>query len=484
MTPLNYLQQDDRAPWIEHIDRTEFAALIERYQQLIGPLLPGAIVVLAEPDPIKFLAAWIVAASNPCRLVLCNPDWQNSEWAQLNRMLQADLWIGDRRDRANSTLPNSTLPNSTLPNLALPKDQLPEQSILIPTGGTSGQLKFAIHTWETLSAAVFGFQAYFDLDAINCCCVLPLYHVSGLMQALRSLISGGTITIHPWKAIMAQKFPRVPNRYFISLVPTQLVKLLNQSSEQDQAHDQTVEFLQSFTAILLGGAPSWPHLLAVADRYDLPIALTYGMTETAGQVATLKPEDFRTNFRTNDDATNCGYVLPHASIAIDTTIDTTEDLAATPIGPIQITARSQMLGYFPPNDYPNISDDVGYFDRQGQLHVVGRLSSKIITGGENVYPSEVEAAIRATGLVSDVYVYGIADPVWGEAIVAAIVPADFANTADFTNTAERQTTLEIQLATQLAAQLAAYKCPKHWQHYSILPRNAQGKLSTNLIKKS
>jgi o-succinylbenzoate---CoA ligase len=481
MTPLNYLQQPDRAPWVQTVDRADFTALIEHYQQLIAPLERGAIVFLAEADPTKFLAAWVVAASNPCCLVIGNPDWQNAEWLQIDRMLQPDLFIGDRNCPINFTHQSSNQFN----------DPLPAQSILIPTGGTSGQLRFAIHTWETLSAAVFGFQAYFRINPveigpveidpvesgpINCCCVLPLYHVSGLMQALRSLISGGTIVIHSWKAIVAQDFPAIPERCFISLVPTQLLKLLNQPDNRDR----TIDFLKSFTAILLGGAPSWPTLLAAAYGYGLPLAPTYGMTETAGQIATLKPEDFRAGY----DATNCGAVLPHATITIVTPESPPESPpesmiehpSARPIGLIQITARSQMLGYFPPSNDRNITDDLGYFDREGQLHVVGRLSNKIISGGENVYPSEVEAVIRATGLVADVHVYGQPDPVWGEAIVAVIVPAHPSDTA------EGQTILQTQLDSHLATQLATYKRPKHWHVCSMLPRNAQGKLSTGLIK--
>jgi o-succinylbenzoate---CoA ligase len=434
MTALDCLQNyhdrrgptNDHRPWLTNTKSTTLIELVNQYSRSIAQLSSGAVIFLAEPDPIRFLAAWVAAASAPCRLILCNPDWQTQEWTQLAQLITPTLIIGNAPIAPHPTA-------SSIP-------QLPEQAILIPTGGTSGQLKFAIHTWDTLTAAVHGLTQYFQIPQINSCCVLPLYHVSGLMQALRSLITGGQITIHPWKSLASGILPPTRPHSCLSLVPTQLLKLLDR-------HDPAIPpFLQTFDAIFLGGAPAWDSLLDRARTLNLPIAPTYGMTETAGQIATLKPEDFLAGH------SGCGQVLPHAQITIDQTH-------------LRIQAQSLMLGYFP--DQPTFQpDDLGHFDDRQSLHILGRHSAKIITGGENVFPAELEALLRASQLVTDVAVVGIPDRTWGEAIGVAYVPS-------------RATATPAQLEHQLQqtlTRLAKYKQPKHWLALKALPRQANGKL--------
>ncbi|XHX79560.1 MAG: hypothetical protein RBJ76_06470 [Stenomitos frigidus ULC029] len=110
------------------------------------------------------------------------------------------------------------------------------------------------------------------------------------------------------------------------------------------------------------------------------------------------------------------------------------------------------------------ADDLGFFDTNGYLHIVGRHSDKIITGGENVFPAEVEAAIRSTGLVQDVCVIGISDRHWGQAITAVYTPIN----ADI---------LPTNIQTALSDTLSKFKRPKHWLAVDRLPRNAQGKVN-------
>jgi o-succinylbenzoate---CoA ligase len=266
------------------------------------------------------------------------------------------------------------------------------------------------------------------------------------MPAVRSLVTGGQLTLHPWKSLESGIFPTPQPHSFLSLVPTQLLKLL------DRNEPEMVAFLQTFDAIFLGGAPAWESLLDRARQLQLPIAPTYGMTETAGQIATLKPQDFLAGH------SGCGQVLPHAQITIDTDAR------------LQIQSRSLMLGYFPAQDFA--IDDLGHFDDRLSLHITGRQSNKIISGGENIFPAEVEAAIRATGLVADVCVVGLPDDRWGEIVAAAVVPA----------LGERSATLIDRLKLALPDRLTAYKHPKQWQIRPDLPRQPNGKLNQSLIK--
>ncbi len=98
---------------------------------------------------------------------------------------------------------------------------------MIPTGGSSGEVRFAIHTWDNLFIAADGFYEYFGREPLHNCCVLPLYHVSGLMQVFRSLVSEGSLNFFEYKALLKGILPEIePEHYFLSLVPTQLIRLL------------------------------------------------------------------------------------------------------------------------------------------------------------------------------------------------------------------------------------------------------------------
>ncbi len=447
MNAWELLTNQANRTWLWGTSPALLQAVAQQYLQSLTHLPSGSTLVLAERDPAKFLAFWIAAASTPHRLILANPAWQAAEWQQVYDLVQPDVMIGTAPPHTQINPPSQLI------------EQLPTQAILIPTGGTSGQLKFAIHTWQTLSAAVEGLQHFFALTPINACCVLPLYHVSGLMQAVRALITGGTIVVHPWSSLKAGMLPAIaPSQFVLSLVPTQLIQLLTIAEAQPQMRN----FLQSMPAIFLGGAPAWPSLLQRARQLHLPIAPTYGMTETAGQIATLKPQEFLAG------QTGCGQPLPHAQITIPPNCETPTEA----IGHLQIQARSQMLGYFPAPPIPQPAnsfcpDDLGYFDRNGSLHILGRASDKIISGGENIFPLEIEAVIQATGAIQDVCVVGLPDARWGEIIAAAIVPTNKQLTAK---------QLIQQLQTDLTDRLSKYKHPKQWLILDQLPRNAQGKI--------
>jgi o-succinylbenzoate---CoA ligase len=470
-------------------------------------------LLICQTEPIELLAGFMAACISQCPMFLGNPNWSAQEWQGVLDLVQPhQIW--------------GTVPIPTPPNLN-PSDAKEKGWIMIPTGGSSGHIKFAIHTWATLTASVQGFQRFFGFTSINSCCVLPLYHVSGLTQFLRSLLTQGHLHIIPFASLfnnhsheesrnlsssppaktavdtqglytappVPQSFgendsrvwispPKLgglgglmqgvqknsdyvdsslskegvvqsaqtnetPQQYFLSLVPTQLQRLLQQP--------MLIPWLQQFHTILLGGAPAWPTLLQQAKQHQLNLAPTYGMTETASQVVTLKPQDFL------QGRLDAGTVLPHAQIEI---LDQTgQPIAIGQIGTIALQAKSLFQGYYP-NHSPESrfqTDDRGYFDGQNHLHLTGRSSRKIISGGENIYPEEVEAALHNTGQVNDVYVTGLPDEHWGEAIVTFYVPQHPGINAQ-------------TLKAALEDRLSRYKHPKQWLSVEEIPRNAQGKV--------
>ena len=442
---LTYLKQREFDNWLTGYDSREFYQLSQQlfvdWSQQTNRKTPLKIL-LAEKDPVRFLASFVAAVAANCQVFLCNPNWVEQEWHEVFNLVQPDLILGD-------------LP-VYIPQTSLKNDGNNGAKIMIPTGGTSGKVRFAIHTWETLIASVRAFKQYFGEQAINSFCVLPLYHVSGLMQFIRSFTTAGKLVILPFKSVKEGVKNIDPKEFFISLVPTQLAGLLNPES---------ATWLPHFKAVLLGGAPAWAELLEQARNYHIPLALSYGMTETASQIVTLKPEAF---LRGNNSS---GQVLPHAQLTIQDAIG--KQLGANQIGIITIKSDSLMLGYYPQflmNHSYFQPDDLGFLDEQGYLTIVGRNSNKIITGGENVFPAEVEAAIQATQLVIDVCVIGISDLHWGQAVTAIYVPRTEAVSQEL-------------LKLLVEDKVSKYKQPKYWLRVESLPRNYQGKVNIEELKK-
>ncbi|MBH8551575.1 2-succinylbenzoate--CoA ligase [Nostocaceae cyanobacterium CENA357] len=478
--PLAYLNNYTEYDWLIGYNSRQFQELTAQLYLELTPLLANKTppkIILAEREPVRFLASFIAACAAGCPVFLCNPDWGKQEWQQVFNLVQPDIiwgmghraWDMVRQRCKEKCLARVPRVVATSGRVSLRRrlrtrrghennNQCPMPNhIMIPTGGSSGQIKFAIHTWETLMASVQGFTEYFELKQVNSFCVLPLYHVSGLMQFMRSFTTEGKLAITSFKTIESgQKYQINPSDFFISLVPTQLQRCLQ--------NPQLTEWLAQFQTVLLGGAPAWSELLEKAKFHQIRLAPTYGMTETASQIATLKPDDFL------NGKIGSGQILPHAQVTIRN--QQGKILSSHQIGNIIIKAKSLALGYYPQieenQDYFSV-DDLGFLDDQGYLNIIGRNSDKIITGGENIYPIEIESAIRSTQMVADVCVIGVPDQHWGQVLTALYIPQN-SNTSN----------LEIQ--TLLKNKLSKFKIPKYWIPQQNLPRNSQGKINRQQLQ--
>jgi o-succinylbenzoate---CoA ligase len=425
-------------------------------------------VLIVEDNPVDFIAAVLAGVIMEVNLFLGDRAWQQQEWQQVLNLVQPDLVFGNHEIKSlicelNPSNQNRLdLIDHTNTNLA--RGSL----IMIPTGGTSGKIRFVMHNLSTLTASVSGFTSFFGCQRINSFCTLPLYHVSGLMQFWRSLLTQGNFVICPYKVVATQPPELNKAEYFISLVPTQLQFLL--------AH--TPNWLSKFKTVLLGGAPASPSLLTVAREYKIAVSPIYGMSETASGVVALKPQEFLAGNNSS------GQVLPHAQVSINNVLlrngvriegeypSKKTKTTAQKIGSIEITSASLCLGYYPQlftPAQPFVTDDLGYFDGEGYLHLIGRNSQKIITGGENVFPAEVAAAIYSTKLVKDIWVLGIPDRQWGETVTAIYVPLESADNLNL-------------IKQQIKLQLAKYKQPKNWIEVDRIPRNDRGKVNCQQLK--
>ncbi len=446
--PLTLLKKRASDNWLIGQDNSVFIPLVEtlfeEFTKLVNNSIPQKIL-LVEPDPIRFLAGFIAAYSVGHQIFIGNPAWVESEWQYVFNLVKPNLVWGHCKypqyDNSDSQLSNQSHAGNQRKGL-----------IMIPTGGSSGKIRFATHSWDTLSASAQGFRQYFQLTEVNSICTLPFYHVSGLMQFIRSFTSGGRLLIVPFKELKSGQWCDFdPTEFFISLVPTQLQRLLD---------DVTLAvWLSRCKTVFIGGAPTWPELLEKARYHRIRLALSYGMTETASQIATLKPEIF---LKGNNSS---GQVLPHAKVRILSR--TGEILGPNQTGIIAIQATSLAFGYYPKlfSELENFqTDDLGFFDIQGNLNVIGRSSDKIITGGENVFPTEIESAIRATNLVRDISVIGLPDQYWGQIITAVYVPCNSSISSQ-------------QIKDALEGKLSSFKRPKYWVPVEMLPSNHQGKVN-------
>ncbi|HLJ58242.1 MAG TPA: o-succinylbenzoate--CoA ligase [bacterium] len=342
----------------------------------------------------------------------------------------------------------------------LPCPRLSLSSIqgIVHTSATSGTpkgvlLTYGNHWWSAVGAAL-----HLGLQRDDCwLACLPLSHVGGLAILWRSVIYGVPVILHDAFE------PDVVNREIddgrvtlISLVGTMLQRLIDARGQRP--------FPQRLRAILLGGGPISPGLLETCVRRRIPIAPTYGLTETASQVATLAPEDV------SRKTGSAGQALFPTELRI--AASGRRRTAPGQVGEILVRGPVVMRGYDGrPGDAAQVlhggwlhTGDLGYLDADGYLYVVDRRTDLVVSGGENVYPAEVERVLQSHPAVEDTCVVGAPDPLWGQVVVAAVLVR-----------ARPQTNAD-ELKAFCAERLAMYKVPKHVWFVDGLPRSAGGKL--------
>lgn len=323
------------------------------------------------------------------------------------------------------------------------------------TSGTTGAPKGAVLTYNNIFYNALG-SAYRIgvLPHDRWLCILPLYHVGGLSIIMRACLYGTAVDLwqHFDPAAINAALDRDPVT-LISLVPTMLYRMLEERTNHPPA----------LRMALLGGAAASPDLLASAHSLGIPVATTYGMTEATSQVATALPADVMRK------PGSVGKPLLFTQVCV---LDADgHDQPPGQYGEIVVSGPTVMQGYH--NDIAATqrvlrdgwlaTGDIGYLDDEGDLWVVQRRSDLIISGGENVYPSEVEQILRMHPAVAEVAVFGVDSPEWGQQVAAVIVLRDAATTVN-----------EIMAFSR--GHLAGYKQPRHIRFVAQIPRTASGKI--------
>jgi O-succinylbenzoic acid--CoA ligase len=269
---------------------------------------------------------------------------------------------------------------------------------------------------------------------------LPLFHVGGLAMAHRCAVYGACLVLEPsFSAERAASLLGSGAVTHASLVPTTLERVL------DAAQARRFTAVQ---AVLVGGGPMTSSLLRRARKAGLPVLQTWGLTEACSQVTTERLDEA--------DGTTAGPPLPGLSVRI--VDERGVCLPSGVIGEIEVCGPTLAHGLGP----WLATKDLGSLDSRGRLTIASRRVDLIISGGENVYPLEVEAALREHPDVVDVAVVSRPDAHWGQVPVAFVV--------------ERAPVSDVGLEAHARAHLAAFKVPKRWVRVQALPRNALGKL--------
>lgn len=288
---------------------------------------------------------------------------------------------------------------------------------------------------------------------------LPIYHAGGLSIPIRTAMLGATTVVR--SAFDAAETGRTMAAFDVtgvSLVPTMLERLLDGPG-----------LTAGLRFALVGGAATPPSLVRRALDAAVPIFASYGMTETASGIATATPRELEADPKT------VGRPVRAATISIrgeeDSPVDARTVGEITVSGPI--VSPGSIDGTERSPDEPLRTGDRGYLTAAERLFVTGRIDDLIVTGGENVSPREVEAAIRELEDVAAVAVLGLDDPEWGERVAAAIVPT--------TGEPEASMTLE-SIRDRLQDRLAGYKLPKTVRVVEALPRTASGTVDREALR--
>lgn len=322
-------------------------------------------------------------------------------------------------------------------------------AVIMNTSATTGQFKSVPLRWGQIRAHVQASKEVLGkTEYDNWLMVLPLFHVSGLSILLRSLYNGTAVTILPkYDEAQVLKLIESENINMMSLVPTILTQL-----EPSISHHK-------LRVILLGGEFIPMALIDACEKKSLPIYKTYGMTETFSQSVTFSVLDYP------HKRDSVGKPLPGMQVRIDKP-------DADGVGEIHLTGPMVMTGYIDkePIDGDLNTDDIGYVDEDGFVYILNRRKDLIISGGENIYPKELEDLVYTLPSVKECAVVPVPDPKWGQ------VPALFVAFHD----GESMTADEI--LSFMTKSLAKYKVPKYVKILPALPRNGTGKIVRNELR--
>ena len=443
-------------------ERLSFAELKKQVEVLVGKidhLNPGSRVgILATNTLMSYKLSLAIMCSG--RTIV----WLNWRLAgeELERqikdsglqlcLVENSLWRSGMTDPFKSYI--AFLITSADPGELIPVFKSDWVASIMYTSGTTGRPKgvlqtFGNHFYSAVSSALnLGLSS-----ADKWLCVAPIFHISGFSIIMRGLIYGMTVRlVEKFRAEELERILANETVTIMSVVPFMLKKLIQQQNKTNTHYNS------AFRCMLLGGGTIDRETLEACLQRSIPVVQCYGMTETCSQIVALRSAD---------------ALLKLGSVGqplFSTQLKLSKD------GEILLKTPALTPGYLNlPDKLPSKmidgwyrTGDIGHLDKEGYLYIDGRADEMLISGGENIFPQEVEQIYQRYPQINEVAVVGQNDSVWGQVPVAFVV-------------SDRRLS-PTKLINYGYEHLARYKVPQHYIFVSELPKNASGKIRRFMLR--
>lgn len=414
-------------------------------------------------------------ADSRTETVICGPDFVDTLAALDTSLEHLETRVGVRD---GASLPDGFEAFDVLDGAETdPPDVVPEPEYIsghFYTGGTTGKPKGVQHTQESLAMNQFAHIAELGISGDETMLLMtPLPHSAGVFL-WAGLLTGATAIIHPgFEPDVALDAIEAHDVTWTFMVPTMIYRVL----DHPELDDRDVSSLQS---LIYGAAPMTPARLRDGlDEFGAVFQQFYGQTEVPNLITTLGKTEHRLAVEQGHEEwlSSAGQPCLMADVKI-VDPETGEDLPIGEAGEILATAPYVMLEYFerPEATAETVTDgwvhtgDVGRIDEHGYVYLLDRKSDMIITGGMNVYSTNVEEILDEHPQVKEVAVIGIPDDDWGEAVMAVVVPHDEGAVS------------EADIQAFADERLADYKQPKQVKFVDEIPKTPYGKMDKNALR--
>jgi acyl-CoA synthetase (AMP-forming)/AMP-acid ligase II len=419
--------------------------------------------LIAVPVNIRLAPDEVAHVRDDCgaRAVIVHADQFDKFQAELGG-LQTVLTIGPEYESAVAAA-----------DLEVPEpDVSPDDvAVILYTSGTTGRAKGVMHTHRALLYQAADTNLVTEANRSDVMlATTPFFTAGGMVRTVSWLYLGQTMVIHqrfdPQAVIDEIERSAITFTTFIPTMLHRTLAILEDGPPRD---------MSSLRRISYGSAPVPPGLARKAmDLLGCDLQQRYGLTECGGQATILTPQDHRDIVAGRTSiGTSCGRETPMCAIRV---VDVDgNDTAVGEVGEITIVSPANSIGYwnlpeqtaetFRPDGLR--SGDLGFLDEDGYLHITGRRTDLIISGGFNIYPAEIERVIAGHTGVDMVAVVGVPDPEWGETPVAAVIPKSHVSDRD---------ALTAELVTLCRTELAGYKQPRSFVYRSEFPLGPAGKI--------